>query len=61
MLKTTLAFTMAGGSQGTNVLPQEAWVIGNMRYSHHQGQQASFAAIRELAKKYDVEMEILDA
>ena len=60
MLKTTLAFTMAGGSQGTNVLPQEAWVIGNMRYSHHQGQQASFAAIRELAKKYDVEMEVLD-
>ena len=37
MLRTTVAFTMASGSQGTNVLPQEAWVIGNMRYSHHQG------------------------
>ena len=60
MLKTTLAFTMAGGSDGSNVLPQEAWVIGNMRFSHHQGGEASFAAVRKLAEKYDVEMEILD-
>lgn len=60
MLKTTLAFTMAGGSQGANVLPQEAWVVGNMRYSHHQGQQASLETVRRLAKRYDVEMEILD-
>ena len=60
MLKTTLAFTMAGGSQGANVLPQEAWVVGNMRYSHHQGQQGSLEAVRKLAEKYDVEMEILD-
>ena len=60
MLKTTLAFTMAQGSDGTNVLPQEAWVIGNMRFSHHQGAESSFAVVRELAKKYDVEMEILD-
>ena len=31
-----------------------------MRYSHHQGQQGSFDAIRKLAKKYDVEVEITD-
>lgn len=60
MLKTTLAFTMAEGSEGTNVLPQEAWVIGNMRFSHHQGQQDSFEKIRALAAKYDIEMEIPD-
>ena len=60
MLKTTLAFTMAKGSEGTNVLPQEAWVIGNMRYSHHQGGPASFEAVRKLAEKYDVEMTVLD-
>src|SRR5690606_40809551 len=47
MLKTTIAFTMAGGSQGRNVLPQEAWVVGNMRFSIHQGQQSSFEAIRK--------------
>ena len=60
MLKTTLAFTMAKGSEGTNVLPQEAWVIGNMRYSHHQGGPDSFEAVRKLAAKYDVEMTVLD-
>lgn len=60
LLKTTVAFTMAQGSAGMNVLPREAWVIGNMRFSHHQGQQASFRAIEKLAKKYDIEMEVLD-
>ena len=60
LLRTTVAFTMAGGSGGANVLPAEAWVIANMRFSHHQGQQGSFDAIRALAAKYDLEMEILD-
>jgi len=60
MLKTTLAFTMASGSQGTNVLPQEAWVIGNMRYSHHQGGKASIEAITKLAEKYELETVIMD-
>lgn len=60
LLRTTIAFTMAGGSDGDNVLPAEAWVIGNMRYSHHQGQQGSLEAIRKLAEKYDLEMEVLD-
>lgn len=60
MLKTTLAFTMAGASEGANVLPQEAWVIGNMRYSHHQGGKNSVEAIKKLAKRYDVETVILD-
>lgn len=60
MLKTTIAFTMAQGSEGTNVLPQTAWVIGNMRFSHHQGGKASIAAVEALAKKFNIETEILD-
>ena len=51
---------MAGGSDGANVLPAEAWIVANMRYSHHQGQEGSLEAIRKLAEKYDVEMEVLD-
>ena len=31
ILRTTLAFTMAKGSGGINVIPDEAYVIGNMR------------------------------
>lgn len=60
MLKTTLAFTMAKGSEGSNVLPQEAWVMGNMRYSHHQGGQRSIAAVGKLAEKFDIETVVLD-
>ena len=60
MLKTTVAFTMASGSEGANVLPQEAWVMGNMRYSHHQGGKASVEAITRLAAKYDIETVVLD-
>lgn len=60
MLKTTLAFTMAQGSEGTNVLPQEAWVIGNMRYSHHEGGEASIRKVRKLAQKYNIETVVLD-
>ena len=60
MVKTTLAFTMAQGSQGHNVLPQEAWVIGNMRFSPHQGQKSSIDAVRALAEKFDVETEVME-
>lgn len=61
MLRTTLAFTMAQGAQGSNVLPQEAWVIGNMRYSHHQGRESSIQAVRRLADKFGIETVVLDA
>ena len=60
MMSTTVAFTTAGGSDGLNVLPQEAFVTGNMRFSHHQGGEASIAAICKLAEKYDIKGEILD-
>ena len=60
LLQTTLAFTMAQGSEGTNVLPQEAWVVGNMRFSHHQGREKSIAAVTKIAQKHDISVEILD-
>ncbi len=60
LLRTTLAFTQSKGSDGSNVIPQEAWVVGNMRYSHHQGRDASVNAITELAKKYDIETIVID-
>lgn len=60
LLRTTLAFTMSKGSDGANVIPQEAWVVGNMRFSHHQGKKSSVEAISALAKKYDIETVIID-
>ena len=60
MLRTTLAFTMAHGSDGYNVLPQEAWVTGNMRFSPHQGQEKSIRAVTHLAHRFDIEVEVID-
>lgn len=60
MLKTTLAFTMAQASEGRNVLPQTAWVVGDMRFSHHQGEASSIAALKTIADKYDIEIEIIE-
>lgn len=60
LFKTTLAFTTAQGSEGLNVLPQEAYVTGNMRFSHHQGGKDSIEAVRKIAKKYDIEVEVID-
>lgn len=61
MLQTTLAFTQAKGSDGVNVLPQEAYVMGNMRYSHHQGREKSIEAVTRLAAKFDIETEVLES
>lgn len=59
MLKTTVAFTMCSGSTESNVLPENAWVMCDMRYSHHQGSADSIRVITEIAKKYDIETEVV--
>ncbi len=59
MIRTTLAFTTAKGSDGLNVLPQEAYVTGNMRFIHHQPNQESLDIISKIATKYDLETEVI--
>lgn len=59
MIRTTLAFTTAKGSDGLNVLPQEAYVTGNMRFVHHQANAESLKIISDLAAKYDIETEVI--
>ena len=57
MITTTLNFTMAKGSDGLNVIPQEASVTGNMRFIHHQGVEESLALVSKIAEKYGIETE----
>ena len=57
MISTTLNFTMAKGADGLNVVPQEAYVTGNMRFIHHQGPKESLALVSKIAKKYEIETE----
>ena len=59
MLQTTLAFTMQKGSDGYNVLPQEAWVVANLRYIPHQAMDESNALVASIAKKYNLETELV--
>ena len=59
MTQTTLAFTTAKGSDGLNVLPQEAYVTGNMRLIQHQPGPESFEAVRRIAAQYGIETEVL--
>ena len=59
MLRTTIAFTMQSGSQGYNVIPQEATLCANMRYIPHQSTDESIEITTELARKYDVETEVV--
>ena len=59
MLRTTIAFTMQSGSQGYNVIPQEATLCANMRYIPHQGTDESIDIITERAKQFDIETEVI--
>ena len=61
MLHTTIAFTMAKGSDGMNVLPEEATVTANMRFIQHQPTQESIDIITKKAKEYDLETEVIYA
>ncbi|MBO5769884.1 MAG: M20/M25/M40 family metallo-hydrolase [Spirochaetales bacterium] len=59
MIKTTMAFTMAEGSKGLNVLPETAYVNANIRFIQHQGVKETMAILEPIAKKYDLEIEML--
>ena len=59
LLQTTMAFTMASGSNGYNVIPREASVCANIRFSVHQNMEESLELLRKRAAKYDIEMELI--
>ena len=61
MLRTTVAFTMAKGSDAFNVMPQEASIGANVRFIPHQGMEESLALLRKKAKKYSLDMEVFHA
>lgn len=59
MTRTTVAFTTAKGSEGYNVLPQEAYVTANVRYIPHQPNTESNEILRTRAAEFDLETTIL--
>lgn len=57
MLGTTCAFTMAQGSGGCNVIPQQAWVNCNLRYMSNQNAEEVLGILRNIAKRFNIEVE----
>ncbi|MEG1613530.1 MAG: M20/M25/M40 family metallo-hydrolase [Clostridia bacterium] len=60
LFSTTMVFTMTSASPAPNVIPQEAYAIANMRFAPHQGTKACFETLEKLAKKYNLEMKIIE-
>ena len=58
MLGTTCVFTMSQGSNGANVIPQNATVTANLRYSREQGEAESMKILSAIASKYDVSVSV---
>jgi len=61
LFSTTVAFTRIKGSDANNVIPSEASLVVNMRPHPIQDAEESIAAIRKRAKKFDLDVEILNA
>lgn len=60
MVKTTLCFTKAKGSDEFNVIPEVAYVTGNIRMSHHNTKEEVISKLTRIANKFDIEIEELD-
>lgn len=60
MFKTTIAFTTAKGANGLNVLPEEAFVTANVRFIDHQGPKEMMEIFKKIARKFDIEVELLN-
>ena len=59
MLRTTIAFTTASGSDAYNVIPQQASIGANMRFIPHQGEKESLAVIEKKAKAHGLKMSVI--
>ncbi|MCR5522199.1 MAG: M20/M25/M40 family metallo-hydrolase [Clostridia bacterium] len=58
-LSATIVFTMSSGSKAPNVIPDEAYVIANIRPSINQSAGECIEILRQIAKKYDIETEVM--
>lgn len=59
ILSTTCCFTMMKGSDACNVIAKEPYLVANLRTSVHQNCEESLAVLKKYAKKYDLEIEVI--
>ena len=60
MIRTTMAFTMCGGADARNVIPEKAWVNINTRFIQHQGVEKTKEILAPYLEKYNLEADYSD-
>ena len=60
-LQTTMVFTMAQGAKVGNNIPDNAYMVANVRYSHHEGRDKVMAKLSKIAAKYNIQLEVMDS
>ena len=58
LYSTTMVFTMCEGATASNIIPQEAWVNANLRFSPNDDPETCINKLRKIAKKFDCEIEV---
>lgn len=61
MMKTTIVFTRAEGSNSNNVIPQTASMTANIRNLPTESAEKVLAKLKKTADKFDIDMEVLYA
>lgn len=59
MIKTTVAFTVIKGSDAYNVIPDESYVVANIRVSHKEGSETVIKKLKKIADRFNLETEVL--
>ncbi len=59
LIRTTIAFTMIGGGDAANVLPQKAWATANLRILQGDSVESTIEHIKNVNPGYDIEIEKL--
>ncbi len=60
MVRTTMAFTMCGGAEARNVIPEKAWVNINTRFIEHQGIEKTKQILQPYLEKYNLTADYSD-
>lgn len=59
LLGTTMTFTMSSASLAPNAIPQEAWVVANLRFAPGEKSADCIEKVRQIAARYDIQTEVL--
>ena len=57
--QSNMVFTMAKGADAGNNIPDSAYLIANVRFSHQEGHEKVLEKLQKIGKKYNIEVSFL--